>query len=504
MRTKAILAALTLVVAGIAVPATAAQAAVPKLRVMPLGDSITWGSGSSNGSGYRGPLWNALTARGYGAGLDFVGSQFGGTMPDPDNEGHPGWWIDTIQGIATQVVSQYRPNVVLLHIGTNDMNGNGDVANAPARLSALIDQILAAAPDATVEVAQIIRSANPDYQARIAAYNAAIPGVVQAKRNAGKHVRLVDMSAVTNADLPDSVHPNDAGYQKMSAAWDAAVQASVADGWIADPVGTGGSGLCTRNVGWSERGQIATGVGSNLAHTQFADINGDKRDDYLVVNDNAVTTEWQNNGGDGAGGWIGKGQIAGGAGTNLAHLRWADINGDLKDDFLVMGDNGSVTEWQNNGGDGSGGWIGKGQIATGTGADLAHVRFADFTGDGKDDYLVLGDNGSVTAWVNTGSGWSGVGKVAGGATDLAHVRFADLNGDGKDDYLVMGDNGSITLWQNNGGDIGGGWIAKGQVASGTGADLSHVRFADVNGDGRDDYLVVGDNGSVKAWMNTCT
>jgi hypothetical protein len=52
---------------------------------MPLGDSITWGVGSSNG--YRAPLRNALTAEGHS--LDFVGSGRNGTMSDPDNEGSP-------------------------------------------------------------------------------------------------------------------------------------------------------------------------------------------------------------------------------------------------------------------------------------------------------------------------------------------------------------------------------------------------------------------------------
>jgi hypothetical protein len=32
------------------------------LRVLPLGDSITWGEGGSTGDGYRGPLWDRLTA----------------------------------------------------------------------------------------------------------------------------------------------------------------------------------------------------------------------------------------------------------------------------------------------------------------------------------------------------------------------------------------------------------------------------------------------------------
>src|SRR4051794_23956151 len=80
-------------------PAAPASAAAPaSLRLMPLGDSITWGVGSSSGNSYRGFLWNRLAAEGHT--LDFVGSGRSGTMSDPDNEGHSGWRIDQIAGIA--------------------------------------------------------------------------------------------------------------------------------------------------------------------------------------------------------------------------------------------------------------------------------------------------------------------------------------------------------------------------------------------------------------------
>lgn len=79
---------------GVTLPATAgtapvrprAAAAPASLRVMPLGDSITWGVGSPSGNSYRGFLWNELAAEGHA--LDFVGSGRNGPMSDPDNEGH--------------------------------------------------------------------------------------------------------------------------------------------------------------------------------------------------------------------------------------------------------------------------------------------------------------------------------------------------------------------------------------------------------------------------------
>lgn len=220
-------------------PPSAVGAAAPTaLRLMPLGDSITWGVGSPSGNGYRSFLWNQLAAEGHA--LDFVGSGRSGTMSDPDNEGHSGWRIDQITGIADSVLARHRPNVVTLEIGTNDLNGNYQIPTAPDRLRALIDRITGAAPDATVLVGTVIISTSGTEEANRPAFNARIPGIVQAAQAAGKHVRLVDMSALTTADLADSLHPNDNGYRKMADAFNAGIQAADAAGWIKPP-GSAGS-----------------------------------------------------------------------------------------------------------------------------------------------------------------------------------------------------------------------------------------------------------------------
>ncbi|MEU6557281.1 ricin-type beta-trefoil lectin domain protein [Streptomyces sp. NPDC046915] len=221
-------------------PAAGQAAAAPTaLRLMPMGDSITWGVGSPSGNGYRGFLWNQLAADGHT--LDFVGSGRAGTMPDPDNEGHSGWRIDQIAGIADSALARYRPNVVTLEIGTNDLNGNYQVPTAPDRLHGLIDRITDDVPDVTVLVGTLIVSTSGTEEANRPAFNARLPGIVQAEQAAGKHVLLVDMSALTSADLADSLHPNDNGYRKMADAFSAGVRAADAAGWIKPPpVSTGG------------------------------------------------------------------------------------------------------------------------------------------------------------------------------------------------------------------------------------------------------------------------
>jgi lysophospholipase L1-like esterase len=229
---------------GAALPAMAstesAQAATAPagLRVMPLGDSITWGAGSSTGNSYRSALWNDLAGEGHAE--DFVGSGRNGDMSDPDNEGHSGWRIDQIAGIADGVLARYRPNVVTLEIGTNDLNQNYQVPTATSRLRALVDQITADVPDATVLVASLIISTNSTEEPNRPAFNQAVPGIVQAEQAAGKHVGYVDMGALTTSDLSDALHPNDNGYVKMADAFNRGIQAADAAGWIKAPVATGG------------------------------------------------------------------------------------------------------------------------------------------------------------------------------------------------------------------------------------------------------------------------
>nr|WP_246291313.1 GDSL-type esterase/lipase family protein [Lentzea indica] len=200
---------------------------------MPLGDSIT--EGTQVPGGYRIGLWQRFGSGNYR--VDFVGAEFNGpaSLGDHDHEGHPGWRIDQINANVVTWLQNTNPRTVLLHIGTNDVIQNFDLANAPARLSALVDRITATAPNADVFVATIIPMGGDERESAARAYNATIPGMVQSKVNAGKRVRLVDMhSALTTSDLIDGVHPTATGYDKMAATWYSALRS--VPGTIGDPV----------------------------------------------------------------------------------------------------------------------------------------------------------------------------------------------------------------------------------------------------------------------------
>ena len=217
--------------------------------VLPLGDSITEGylPSGANG-GYRVELFNQSVMA--SKNVTFVGTLLNGpntvanrTFPRR-HEGHGGYTIagggqGAIAGTITDMaISMYHPNIVLLMIGTNDINGNINISSAPTRLGQLIDEIVTDAPSALVVVASIIPIKNNNTaNQNVQAYNAAIPGVVNTRAAAGKHVVFVDNNAAFVKDpsyatslMVDNLHPNDAGYAVLGRAFYGAISALLPPG----------------------------------------------------------------------------------------------------------------------------------------------------------------------------------------------------------------------------------------------------------------------------------
>lgn len=210
---------------------------------MPLGDSLTYGDHGDNTAdgGYRPPLFHlALEA---GQSITFVGDAMNGPdqvdgQPFPkQHDGYPGFTIaggpPNNPGIASFTpdhMRKYKPDIITLMIGTNDIANMYEMATAPDRLGALIDSIVATDPKVLVVVAQITPSKNDEFNTNAAAYNAALPAVIKARADAGKHVLLVDMSKaiLDNPNyqteyLNDTLHMKTAGYEKMAQVWYAAL-----------------------------------------------------------------------------------------------------------------------------------------------------------------------------------------------------------------------------------------------------------------------------------------
>jgi len=203
-------------------------------RILPLGDSITEGliaNQNSSEGGYRVPLFElAIEA---GKDITFVGTRGNNAIdnpPDtvagvpfpPDHEGTSGI---KIQGLLDRNnLYDDDPHIVLLHIGTNDLFQN-ELSGSDARLELLVDEITTALPNALVAVAKLIPL--PARETQLATFNDEyVADLVAEKAAAGAHVILVDhfTGYPDGSELPDGVHPNAAGYDRMGATWYAAIE----------------------------------------------------------------------------------------------------------------------------------------------------------------------------------------------------------------------------------------------------------------------------------------
>jgi lysophospholipase L1-like esterase len=223
--------------------------------VMGLGDSITEGAGSSTGGSYRTFLYQL--ALGHSQNINLVGN----TMTGPDmvnnpltnmmvafpkgSEGHSGFTIDDgggrtgIHNLIGPSMNKYHPHIITLMIGTNDVNIQLDLADAPRRLGgvpndagmpSLMDTIFMTDPNVLLVVAKIVPTTDDNINVRVRAYNDAIPALVQRHIGLGHHILMVDMYGAFTANanfkteyMSDTLHPKDTGYSKMADVWYAAI-----------------------------------------------------------------------------------------------------------------------------------------------------------------------------------------------------------------------------------------------------------------------------------------
>ena len=122
--------------------------------------------------------------------------------------------------------------------GTNDINIDYEVDTAPQRLVDLVNECITACPDTVVLVAQLTPILNSSAQARVEAFNAAFPPLLEQMVGAGKKVLVVDMEDyITVEDLIDGLHPGDLGYEGIARAWFDAIETAAEKGWMEKPVG---------------------------------------------------------------------------------------------------------------------------------------------------------------------------------------------------------------------------------------------------------------------------
>lgn len=202
------------------------------LRILVLGDSISRGTISEGDGGWRYGLQERLRAA-------HIEHQFVG--PLTSNRAHEAWFQPGHHGAAgydarrlvtggevpgepwrvpgiIESIQRYRPDVVLLSVGTNwpDIPG----------LRGLLTAVLGACLSCTVYVATLPPQVWPRARGQrlaVVAYNAALRELVATFPG---RVCLAEVgSTLDAADLTsDGVHPNRTGLRKMAAAWFAALR----------------------------------------------------------------------------------------------------------------------------------------------------------------------------------------------------------------------------------------------------------------------------------------
>ncbi|KAI0114417.1 hypothetical protein GGR51DRAFT_577451 [Nemania sp. FL0031] len=258
-------------------------------------------------------------------------------------------------------------------------------------------------------------------------------------------------SALTLDDLADDLHPKDQGYAKM-AAWLNTGADIIPDYYPLEEIATGASATLDDKV-------------------YFGNFTGEVRADYMIVCDGETTLAPR---------WLGPFVLAERPdGAEQAEVRLVDMTGDGRVDYLLVGENGKVTLWEN---------IGTGgKYQPGEG-----VVLCDLDGDRTSDYLWLDEEGRGWGYLNIGKGsnpWQNLGQVVNGPVrDRNLIRMGVLTHSKRADYILVEENtGRATWWQNLGPDWDWGWAYKGS-----------------NGDGFDDYLYVNDQGAVVMWAKLGT
>ncbi len=170
------------------------------INIMPLGDSIT------SRSGYRDNLYADLIDAGYH--VDFVGSVTDG---DNSHEGHSGYTPTQIASSLNNWLQANSPDVVLLHIGTNELDLFG--------VEDILDKIFLHNPEISVILSKIINRAT--HHQATTDFNVSLESMALSRIDAGDKIVIVDHEPALNypSDMVDEAHPNGSGYSKMADVW---------------------------------------------------------------------------------------------------------------------------------------------------------------------------------------------------------------------------------------------------------------------------------------------
>ncbi|KAI3329243.1 carbohydrate esterase family 3 protein [Xylariaceae sp. AK1471] len=204
------------------------------LRLMALGGSVTYGSGSSDGNGYRDRLRSMLISDGYA--IEMVGSRRAGVMHNNHHEGWRGFRIDQIRSRAQKNCALLSSSdIFTINAGSNDCIQDFDIDSVGSRMSSLLGLIWRESPASTVILSSLLVNADTATEDRILRANTQYRDVAMQNVAENKRVVFVDMHSSTGPscdDLVDGTHPDDQGYFKMAQIWHKGIREAASKGFF--------------------------------------------------------------------------------------------------------------------------------------------------------------------------------------------------------------------------------------------------------------------------------
>lgn len=193
-------------------------------KIMPIGDSITKGLGSSDNSGYRNDLQSFLNI--YSIDYDFVGSQSDGGFSDNQHEGHLQYTAAQINSNVDGWLDTYNPDYVLLLIGTNDIGAN-PIENITTDIENILNKIHNHNSSINILLSSLIPSMNISKDNLITELTGKIKSLYEKKKSENYQIRYIGANEIFKSNenwtaeymAPDSIHPNDTGYSVMGEAF---------------------------------------------------------------------------------------------------------------------------------------------------------------------------------------------------------------------------------------------------------------------------------------------
>jgi hypothetical protein len=183
--------------------------------------------------------------------------------------------------------------------------------------------------------------------------------------------------------------------------------------------------------------------------------------------------------------WVAK-SAWNGSSTTYPKLAFADLDGDGDKDLLIGAGDGRSRGYENTGTVSSPSWVAKSAWDVPDVGDYAAPALADLDGDGDYDLIVGIFTGGTYAYENTGTVSSPVWTrksawdVTGGGM-FSTPAFADLDNDGKIDFLLGSDGGAALGYRNTGTVNSPAWTAT-PAWNGPSGTFAAIALADLDGD----------------------